>query len=108
MDINGFTDSSFSVTDSGASLTLESTSGTLGAQVIISSAGTGTGSGTSAIDIDASAGGIELDAAGQIRIDSAGTADSAVRIAATGTGGGLELVASQGGNVSITSGTSDP
>ena len=66
ISIDGNTASNLTVTGSGESLTLEATGGGT-QQVVINSAGTS----TSAVDINATAGGIDIDASGALAIDSA-------------------------------------
>lgn len=65
ISIDGNTASNLTVTGSGESLTLEATGGGT-QQVVINSAGTS----TSAVDINATAGGIDIDASGALAIDS--------------------------------------
>jgi hypothetical protein len=66
ISIDGNLNSNLTVTGSGQSLTLEATGGGT-QQVVINSAGTS----TSAVDINATAGGIDIDAFGALAIDSA-------------------------------------
>ena len=66
ISIDGILNSNFTVDGSGESLTLEATGGGT-QQVVINSAGTS----TSAVDINATAGGIDIDAFGALAIDSA-------------------------------------